>query len=595
MSAATSSTAAGPAGAQPPAPVAHHVELVDLARVRESPFNPRLVFHPAEMAELEASIRERGVLQPIKVRPVKAQGKVDLEVVWGHRRHRASVAAGLAQIPAMIVAMSDEAVCDEQLVENHQRKDIHPLEEADQFARLHRDFKRTVAEIAKRIGLSGEYVYARMKLCALCDAGRKAFLDGKLTTSTALMVARVPDRKAQERAVRDLIQHADDGPLGARATSQHLQRNYMLRLVSAPFDVRDAKLVAGVPACTTCPKNSAQERALFADVDSKAGDLCTDPMCYQAKSDATFAVKAAEAKAAGAKVLEDSKAKELFYGDGRLAYGTPFVSLDDKCHDDPRSRTYRELLKKVDKVPTVLARDQQRQPHELVDRKVLPKLLEQAGHKFGGKGIQQSDAYKAEERKRREEDQRRRTGNAAVIAAVIDKATASTDEVRFLRLVLKNLLKFSVHDSLTDAIKRRGLAVKGTRAEELVRPKIDGMGAAELRGWILEITTLHAGFKYSGSSLGEVAKAYGIDAKTVAASAVKAEREAKADKGKGGKAKAPAKPAPKAPASPAKAPKTTPAPKTTGGGKTCPRCGATVSAANLARHQKSAGCKPAKK
>lgn len=172
-------------------------KLIALDLIDESPTNPRKDF--GDIGELAASIRERGLLQNIVVRPVKDR----FEIVFGHRRFRAAKEAGLDEIPAAIRDMEDVEVLQEQLIENAQRKDVHPLEEADAYKRLHvpppEGYGLTGEEIAERVGKHKATVFARMKLAELVDKDlRAAFLANTLTASAALLVARLPAEKQKE-------------------------------------------------------------------------------------------------------------------------------------------------------------------------------------------------------------------------------------------------------------------------------------------------------------------------------------------------------------------------------------------------------------
>lgn len=170
------------------------VELID-----ESPSNPRKLF--GDLSELTASIKESGVLQPVLVRLVGER----YELVYGHRRLRAAKEAGLDAIPANVTQMTPEEVLTAQIVENGQRADIHPLEEADGYHRLHTEHDLSVEEIAKKVGKSKASVYARMKLADLVDqTARAAFLKGKIPASIALLIARLP-AELQEKAASEII------------------------------------------------------------------------------------------------------------------------------------------------------------------------------------------------------------------------------------------------------------------------------------------------------------------------------------------------------------------------------------------------------
>lgn len=181
-----------------------------LAWIAPSPTNPRKTFEPRALEELSASIKEHGVLQPVLVRPwpperKRAKGHEDgplFELVAGERRVRASHAAGLEEVPALVRELSDEQVIDIQLVENIQRKDLHALEEADGYRQLMRVAKYDAARIAAKIGMSAKYVYDRIKLLELIEPLKKAFLADRFTVGHAIILARL-SKEDQKRALEE--------------------------------------------------------------------------------------------------------------------------------------------------------------------------------------------------------------------------------------------------------------------------------------------------------------------------------------------------------------------------------------------------------
>jgi ParB/RepB/Spo0J family partition protein len=200
-----------------------------LADLNASPLNHRKTFAKDKMAELRDSIRAKGVIQPIIARPLK----VGYEVVAGERRFRASKDAGLVEIPAIVRTLTDTEVLELQVIENGQREDPHPLEEAEGYEALlkctHANGERyTADEIAAKVGKSRSYVFGRLKLCALCPEGRKAFYDGELDASRALLIARIGHHDTQRQALKDVTQgplataRPDVLPRGARAHRQEL-------------------------------------------------------------------------------------------------------------------------------------------------------------------------------------------------------------------------------------------------------------------------------------------------------------------------------------------------------------------------------------
>jgi ParB/RepB/Spo0J family partition protein len=190
--------------------------LVPLAKLRESPSNPRKTF--GDLNELAASMKRHGVLQPLLARKVGDE----LELIFGHRRYRAAKLAGLKEVPVILREMTDAETLEAQLVENVQREDIHEMEEAEAYEQLHAKFGYSVDQIAERVSTSRATVYARMKLLSLCDGARKVFFAGKFHPSTALLIARVKGERLQLRAVED-VSKLDD-PMSARAAARVLKR-----------------------------------------------------------------------------------------------------------------------------------------------------------------------------------------------------------------------------------------------------------------------------------------------------------------------------------------------------------------------------------
>ncbi len=163
---------------------------VPLERLEESPTNPRKHFNEERLKELAASIQKEGILQPIVVRAIAGAGPERYEVVLGSCRLRAARIAELDTIPAILREMNDDQVIDIQLIENVQRQDLHPMEEA---AGYHLLSKRgyDVGQIAHRVGRSRDYVYDRLRLMKLTKAAQTAFLEGLIPLGHAIMLARL--------------------------------------------------------------------------------------------------------------------------------------------------------------------------------------------------------------------------------------------------------------------------------------------------------------------------------------------------------------------------------------------------------------------
>jgi len=171
--------------------------LVDVADVAPNPRQPRDSFDDEALAALTDSIREVGVLQPIVVRPPDEDGKFTL--VAGERRLRASKAAGLTEIPAVIRAGDDRGSLAEALVENVQREDLDPLEEAAAYRQLMEDFAMTHDEVAERIGRSRTAITNTVRLLNL-PAGVQSLLRSRsLTAGHARALLGLEDPAAAEK------------------------------------------------------------------------------------------------------------------------------------------------------------------------------------------------------------------------------------------------------------------------------------------------------------------------------------------------------------------------------------------------------------
>ena len=165
--------------------------------VRANPRNPRKLFSDAEMEELTASIRERGIIQPIVVR---ARGSDHYEIIAGERRWRAAQRAGLHEVPVVVLDVSDGEALELAIIENVQRADLNPLEEATGYQALAAEFDHSQEEIAEIVGKSRSHVANTLRLLRLPDAV-KAFINaGKLSAghARALINQANPEAGARE-------------------------------------------------------------------------------------------------------------------------------------------------------------------------------------------------------------------------------------------------------------------------------------------------------------------------------------------------------------------------------------------------------------
>jgi ParB family chromosome partitioning protein len=165
---------------------------VPIEFLKPNPRNPRRNFADAELAELAASIRERGVIQPILVRTVR--GAMDqYEIVAGERRWRASQRAGLHDVPVLLLEVNDREALELAIIENVQRTDLNALEEANGYQALGDEFKYSQDDIAKIVGKSRPHVANTLRLLKLSDAVKAYIHEGKLTAGHARLLVGQPN------------------------------------------------------------------------------------------------------------------------------------------------------------------------------------------------------------------------------------------------------------------------------------------------------------------------------------------------------------------------------------------------------------------
>lgn len=220
---------------------ADRVQHVSLTRIVPSPFQPRKRFTEEHLGSLVDSIREKGVIQPLIVRP--QPGSNNLELIAGERRWRACRKLGLDEVPVIVREASDQEVLEMALIENLQREDLNPIEEADAYSRLAREFGLTQEDIARRVGKNRATVANTMRLLdleesvrslvaqAMISAGHaKAILGAKSAEEQKLLADIVLRKSLNVRATEKLVADhlagrlAKEGGAGKRGAgaSRHL-------------------------------------------------------------------------------------------------------------------------------------------------------------------------------------------------------------------------------------------------------------------------------------------------------------------------------------------------------------------------------------
>lgn len=269
------------------------VQQLNIAAIKPDPNQPRKTFNDKSLKLLSESIVEHGVLQPITVR-VNGKGHI---IVMGERRYRASKLAKLKTIPCIIRDFDSNVVSEVQIIENLQRQDVEPIEEAEAIALLLK--KYPAEEIATRIGRTVQFIYGRIKLANLIEGFRPYVRSKEMTLSMAITVAIFPKED------QELFLEAMGDSFHAYYINNGI-KDKMFDLNEAPFDLTDEKLVPKAGACTLCPFNSANEGNLFGN-DKK---VCTKSSCFTSK----------KSKALLATITKAKEEKKLLVADFRKYY-----------------------------------------------------------------------------------------------------------------------------------------------------------------------------------------------------------------------------------------------------------------------------------
>ena len=294
--------------------------------------NPRKVV--TGLDELAASIATKDIIEPLIVRALEVpDGEITHEVLAGQRRYLAGQKAGLADFPYILRQLDDAEALEIALVENNQRVDPSPLEDAEAIQRRMTDSKHacTAEYLADRLGRPVKWVHGRLALLGLCDEAKAWMRDGKLPITHAQKLAAV-DAATQGR-VLERFKTASELP-AAKQFAHEI--TYALHLLSgAPFDTNDAKLLGG--ACAKCPKRSDTQAELFDTGRGETGAHCLDNTCWNGKVTAIWERAQRDAKKRHLDVLTDSDLVRDGYGDdpAYVVWGKPYDVKPAKEGDAP--------------------------------------------------------------------------------------------------------------------------------------------------------------------------------------------------------------------------------------------------------------------
>jgi ParB family chromosome partitioning protein len=504
-------------------------QYLAVEQLHESTTNPRQTFEQTKLEELAESIRQHGLIQPITVRP----NQNGFEIVAGARRFRAAQLAELLSLPARIVELDDAAAMEWQLVENSQRVDVHPYEEAQGFQRLLDLPGYDVAALALKSGKSTSHIYARLSLLQLVRELAEAFVADRITASHANLIARLPQESqlaAFEECWRKDWQDAEAHLLPAKHLSAWIQAYLYLNLAEAPFDREDPNLKPEAGACVTCPRRSGYNTSLFADVQ---GDQCLDAPCFQAKVTAHIdreiaarpelvtietAWRAPKEQRPGA--LQKHQYRELAEPDnpdaeppcpsakaaiivfGKQVGHTLTVCLDDECP----VHTNHQHREAVEPPPTMSPAPEQETEEETAQRKAehdqrMAEYKAEQERKEQERKVEFERQQKESEVeiKRREKQHKARL---ATLEGIIDRASATMNAPQ-LRVMVELLLNLSPYGLFEDAAEHfaGGDENHDRTEEEILTEALATCPDDKLLGFVLRLLlTGHVGIPQEGET-----------------------------------------------------------------------------------------------
>jgi len=456
-------------------------------------------FDETKLQELADSIRTAGVLQPAVVRErINGQGRY--EIVAGERRWRAAKLAGLQVLPCVIRDLDDITVLKIQTIENLQREDIHPLDEAEGYARLIDRAGYDVEHLAQEVGRSASYVYQRLKLRDLVDEVKQKLINGVFTASHGILIARL-----QEKQQIEAMEYAQNNWTGdvctVRDLDQWIHQKFFLDLSTTAFQKDDADLVSKAGACTICPKRTGYAPALFPEIEKQ--DFCLDPKCFGKKCDAILARRRKE--------LKDEEYIEVCKGWQGCPNGAFGEWQWEECRKKDEGAKRALVVNGTERGRLTWGRERK---HEVYNRFDSPE--EEAAW---------------EEERRQEELQRqiRMILSQKVVGKLVEHyaalpAGSRISSEKFLPFLLDDYLFDVVED---EVLQKYGLPTEGEESEEELIQRARALTAEKLEMFLIEYYLHRAapGPWQDGEEFLALAAEQGIDVEALQA---EAEQEAKA-------------------------------------------------------------------
>ena len=477
---------------------------------------PRSEFTKEKLSELMRSMQTVGLLQPILVRPRREGGWT---LVAGARRLHAAAELGWEQID---VLKHDDNRFDyryARFIENEQREDIHPLEQAEEIQRL-LPLHESVSQVADLLGRSPEYIRFLAEIHWLPDEVKKLWREGSLFNGHARLLLEVVDEQEKIAYAKNWSKTDWQGPRPLSRCKEDLLASVHL-LKEAPFDIHDADLPNG--ACDECPHNTANDGVLFVELSDTA--RCAKESCWDEKVKANVNLALIRLEEKGETVLTPEAAQKECSFTG-LQWNSKYVDLDEtlsKYLSDPKKgRGKLGTVAKAQKVPTVhIVNPHTGQVIHAALRSQVDEALV-AEKKVTKKEAQELDLDTgmsvAEFEKKKETATKRITANRRALTRFIEKIgdEEGTPDIEVMQYAIRNF----PHSAVERVAKAHGIDVK---KEYNADEKLMQLATDEKMGWKI-LTQLYVASHWVGQHnqgqlsprVKEIARTFKFDLKKAA-------------------------------------------------------------------------------
>ncbi|MCI0391206.1 MAG: ParB/RepB/Spo0J family partition protein [Acidobacteria bacterium] len=462
--------------------------------------------------ELAGSIRDRGILQALLLRP-HPEAPNRYQLVCGERRYRAAKINGMPKVPATVRNLTDEETREAMLEENIKREQLTPMEEAEAF-NTYALKGMSSSEIAAKFVKDVKYVYGRLLLMKLPAKAKRMLAVGDLRIGGAMLIAQMKNDTLRERFVRELgeEQYTEEN------IDQRLER-YRTDLSHARFDTYSESLVAEAGSCTNCPKQSGNEPSLFREWVKDT--LCLDTVCFEKKTRASEELRMQEAKQQGMKVLSAGESKKEFPWGNHLRHNSEYVDLESICYDDPKKRTWGQIVK--DKVQKTVTKDNDGRVRYLASKADVKKIAKEEAPKLVG-AVSGRSQKSASQKEQEDKEKAKKEAVAQAIAKVSGELAKIMPELTpTQRKLMRQLFRFMVDRAGDDVWKKM---IKTRVVEE---KKLDGRAgyvstSAKVMKWFDQATffeqfeaAIEVAIQYTSYSLFSTYEYEGMKAKKEAA------------------------------------------------------------------------------